>query len=149
MSDLGRFVAAQQDVYEQALAELTAGSKRGHWMWFVFPQIAGLGRTATSQRYAIADRPPMSSFFATLSRWSLLALASTPPVPGISLRVGMGSGFPAEPAPETGSPRGPLLTVTPTTPWHPSGRRPGDSPAATTTSGVTGPAAASGRGVPG
>jgi uncharacterized protein (DUF1810 family) len=64
VSELARFVGAQQDVYEQALAELTAGSKRGHWMWFVFPQIAGLGRTATAQRYAIADLAEARAYLA-------------------------------------------------------------------------------------
>jgi uncharacterized protein (DUF1810 family) len=64
VTDLERFVGAQQDVYEQALAELTAGSKRGHWMWFVFPQIAGLGRTATAQRYAIADLAEARAYLA-------------------------------------------------------------------------------------
>lgn len=54
--DLNRFVAAQEGVYESALAELRAGRKTGHWMWFVFPQIAGLGMSAMSQRYAIASR---------------------------------------------------------------------------------------------
>jgi uncharacterized protein (DUF1810 family) len=53
--DLERFVRAQDDVYDDALAELKAGRKRTHWMWFVFPQLAGLGRTATAQRYAIAS----------------------------------------------------------------------------------------------
>jgi uncharacterized protein (DUF1810 family) len=51
---LQRFLAAQTAVYEQVLRELRAGSKTGHWMWFVFPQIAGLGRTAISQKYAVA-----------------------------------------------------------------------------------------------
>ena len=64
MTDLGRFVSAQQDVYEQALAELRAGSKRSHWMWFVFPQIAGLGRTATAQRYAIDDLAEARAYLA-------------------------------------------------------------------------------------
>ena len=64
MNDLGRFVGAQQDVYDQALAELRAGSKRSHWMWFVFPQIAGLGRTATAQRYAIADLAEARAYLA-------------------------------------------------------------------------------------
>ena len=41
--NLSRFVAAQRGIFEQALAELQAGSKRSHWMWFLFPQIAGLG----------------------------------------------------------------------------------------------------------
>ena len=54
--DLHRFVAAQETVYESAVAELRAGRKTGHWMWFVFPQIAGLGMSAMSQRYAIASR---------------------------------------------------------------------------------------------
>lgn len=51
--DLARFQQAQSGVYAQALAELRAGHKRSHWMWFVFPQFAGLGMSATSQRYAI------------------------------------------------------------------------------------------------
>jgi uncharacterized protein (DUF1810 family) len=51
---LQRFVDAQRDSYDQALAELRAGSKRTHWMWFVFPQIAGLGRSATAQHFAIS-----------------------------------------------------------------------------------------------
>jgi uncharacterized protein (DUF1810 family) len=62
VSDLARFVSAQQDVHEQALAELTAGSKRSHWMWFVFPQIAGLGPTA--QHYAIADLDEARAYLA-------------------------------------------------------------------------------------
>ena len=55
MSGLQRFVDAQRDAYDGALGELRAGRKRGHWMWFVFPQLAGLGRSATAQQYAIAD----------------------------------------------------------------------------------------------
>lgn len=51
--DLARFLQAQADVYEQALRELRAGAKRSHWMWFIFPQVAGLGFSAMSQRYAI------------------------------------------------------------------------------------------------
>jgi len=51
--DLNRFVKAQAGVYEQALAELKRGEKRSHWMWFIFPQIEGLGRTSTAQFYAI------------------------------------------------------------------------------------------------
>ena len=55
MADLDRFVHAQDQggTYDQALAELRAGHKTSHWMWFVFPQIAGLGRSTTAQRYAI------------------------------------------------------------------------------------------------
>jgi uncharacterized protein (DUF1810 family) len=55
--DLNRFVSAQDagGTYETAMAELRAGCKRGHWMWFVFPQIAGLGRSPTSRSYALAS----------------------------------------------------------------------------------------------
>ncbi|HEY5787888.1 MAG TPA: DUF1810 domain-containing protein [Microlunatus sp.] len=55
--DLSRFVEAQNEhgMYEQALRELRAGHKTSHWIWFVFPQIAGLGRSVMAQRYAIAD----------------------------------------------------------------------------------------------
>jgi uncharacterized protein (DUF1810 family) len=54
--DLQRFVEAQAGVYEQACAELRAGRKRSHWMWFVFPQIRGLGSSETAVRYAISGR---------------------------------------------------------------------------------------------
>ena len=53
--DLERFVSAQQGTYPQALAELRAGRKTSHWMWFVFPQVAGLGHSDMARRYAIAD----------------------------------------------------------------------------------------------
>jgi uncharacterized protein (DUF1810 family) len=54
--DLDRFVRAQDDggTYRQALAELRQGSKRSHWMWFVFPQVAGLGYSSTARRYALS-----------------------------------------------------------------------------------------------
>ena len=51
--DLSRFVDAQRGSYEQALAEIRRGAKRTHWMWFVFPQISGLGTSANAQRFAI------------------------------------------------------------------------------------------------
>ena len=53
--DLGRFVAAQRDTYTHALAEIRAGRKRSHWMWFVFPQIQGLGSSENARFYAIAN----------------------------------------------------------------------------------------------
>ena len=53
--DLTRFVAAQRGSYERALAEIASGRKRSHWMWYVFPQFAGLGVSATSRKYAIAS----------------------------------------------------------------------------------------------
>lgn len=55
--DLDRFVAAQDDggTYDRAVSELRRAQKTGHWMWFVFPQIAGLGESATSRHYAISS----------------------------------------------------------------------------------------------
>ncbi|MFU2489311.1 DUF1810 domain-containing protein [Thauera sp. WH-1] len=53
--DLDRFVRAQHGVIDEALAELRRGEKRTHWMWFVFPQLAGLGLSPTAQRYAIGS----------------------------------------------------------------------------------------------
>ena len=53
--DLQRFVTAQKPVYDQVRDELRRGRKASHWMWFVFPQVAGLGHSAMAQRYAIAS----------------------------------------------------------------------------------------------
>ena len=53
--NLQRFVEAQTPVYPQVLYELMHGAKTSHWMWFVFPQIAGLGRSATAQQYALSS----------------------------------------------------------------------------------------------
>ena len=53
--NLRRFVDAQRDIYEQARSELQYGEKRSHWMWFIFPQIAGLGSSGMAQRYAISS----------------------------------------------------------------------------------------------
>jgi len=54
-SDLTRFLHAQEGVYDRALAEIKVGRKQTHWMWFIFPQIRGLGRSDTARRYAIRD----------------------------------------------------------------------------------------------
>ncbi len=54
-ADLIHFVNAQSDVYDQVTEELTAGRKRTHWMWFIFPQLAGLGHSSMARRYAIRD----------------------------------------------------------------------------------------------
>jgi uncharacterized protein (DUF1810 family) len=63
--DLERFVRAQDGgVYEQALRELRAGDKRSHWMWFVFPQVGGLGRSPMAQRYAISGLPEAHAYLA-------------------------------------------------------------------------------------
>lgn len=53
--DLQRFVSAQAPVYDDVLAELRAGRKRTHWMWFVFPQIAGLGHSPTAKHFALSS----------------------------------------------------------------------------------------------
>lgn len=53
--DLQRFVDAQAPVYERVLAELRAGTKRSHWIWFIFPQLRGLGRSPTAQRFGISS----------------------------------------------------------------------------------------------
>jgi uncharacterized protein (DUF1810 family) len=61
---LSRFVEAQAGVYDGVLAELRRGHKTGHWMWFVFPQIAGLGRSPTARFYAIADLAEARAYLA-------------------------------------------------------------------------------------
>ncbi len=53
--DLQRFIDAQNPIFETVLAELSAGKKRTHWMWFVFPQIQGLGHSGMARRYAISS----------------------------------------------------------------------------------------------
>lgn len=62
--DLDRFVSAQATHYDIALAELTRGAKRSHWMWFIFPQIAGLGHSATARHYAIPDLAEARAYLA-------------------------------------------------------------------------------------
>jgi uncharacterized protein (DUF1810 family) len=62
--DLVRFTIAQRDVYPRVLAELHAGAKRSHWMWFIFPQIAGLGRSHMAQLYAIRDLDEARAYLA-------------------------------------------------------------------------------------
>ncbi|MFC5512904.1 DUF1810 domain-containing protein [Massilia jejuensis] len=62
--DLDRFVSAQDSVYSDVLAELRTGKKRGHWMWFVFPQIAGLGQSEMARKYAIASADEAAAYLA-------------------------------------------------------------------------------------
>lgn len=63
--DLSRFVEAQdRGVHERAVAELRAGTKRSHWMWFVFPQLRGLGRSSNAHRYGIADAREARAYLA-------------------------------------------------------------------------------------
>ncbi|HVV27621.1 MAG TPA: DUF1810 domain-containing protein [Rhizomicrobium sp.] len=61
---LERFIDAQAPVFDRALAELRAGRKRTHWMWFVFPQVAGLGHSAMAQLYAIASLEEARAYLA-------------------------------------------------------------------------------------
>lgn len=62
--NLERFVTAQAPVYATALKELQAGSKQSHWMWFVFPQLQGLGSSAMAQRYAISGAEEARAYLA-------------------------------------------------------------------------------------
>ena len=62
--DLGRFVSAQDSVFETAVGELVAGRKRTHWMWFVFPQVAGLGHSPMAQAYAIGSLQEARDYLA-------------------------------------------------------------------------------------
>jgi len=67
MSDpfhLQRFVDAQDGVFPRALAELRAGAKQSHWMWFIFPQLAALGRSSTAQYYGIRSRDEAIAYLA-------------------------------------------------------------------------------------
>ncbi|PKM45669.1 MAG: DUF1810 domain-containing protein [Gammaproteobacteria bacterium HGW-Gammaproteobacteria-1] len=61
---LDRFIRAQEWTYEEALIELRAGKKRSHWMWFIFPQLEGLGRSATAQHYAIKSLDEARAYLA-------------------------------------------------------------------------------------
>ena len=59
---LSRFVTAQQPVYDDVVRELASGQKRSHWMWFVFPQVRGLGFSAMAQQYAIGSREEAAAY---------------------------------------------------------------------------------------
>jgi uncharacterized protein (DUF1810 family) len=60
--NLQRFIDAQDGVYEQVRAELHGGQKRGHWMWFIFPQIKGLGQSALATKFAISSRAEAKAY---------------------------------------------------------------------------------------
>jgi uncharacterized protein (DUF1810 family) len=75
--DLDRFRLAQQRDYEQALAELAAGRKRSHWIWYIFPQLAGLGRSPMAQTYGLQGIGEASAYLADpLLRSRLLAVSN-------------------------------------------------------------------------
>jgi uncharacterized protein (DUF1810 family) len=62
VADLQRFIDAQRPLYDRVLDELRSGQKRTHWMWFVFPQIEGLGHSAMAQKFAIASRDEAAAY---------------------------------------------------------------------------------------
>jgi uncharacterized protein (DUF1810 family) len=62
--DLIRFLHAQDEVYDRVVVELTKGRKRTHWMWFIFPQLTGLGRSGMAQQYAIRDLDQAQRYLA-------------------------------------------------------------------------------------
>src|SRR5947209_14958185 len=62
--DLARFTSAQEGVYARALAEIRSGDKRSHWMWFIFPQIDGLGFSSTAKHYAIQSAEEARQYLA-------------------------------------------------------------------------------------
>jgi uncharacterized protein (DUF1810 family) len=62
--DLQRFVDAQASIWDEVRAELAAGAKRSHWMWFVFPQLRGLGRSGMARHYGIASRDEAAAYLA-------------------------------------------------------------------------------------
>lgn len=62
--DLARFVSAQRDSFDLALSEVRQGRKYSHWMWFIFPQLRGLGRSATAQRYGITGVDEAAAYLA-------------------------------------------------------------------------------------
>jgi uncharacterized protein (DUF1810 family) len=62
--DLNRFISAQAGVYDRALAELLGGQKRSHWMWYIFPQIEGLGHSPTTQHYSLKNLEEARQYLA-------------------------------------------------------------------------------------
>ena len=90
--DLDRFVTAQASTYCEALAELRRGRKTSHWMWFVFPQIAGLGHSARARHYAIADAAEARAYLAHPLLGSRLveATEAVTAAPGTSVEAIMG-----------------------------------------------------------
>ncbi|MGA8210845.1 MAG: DUF1810 domain-containing protein [Nocardioidaceae bacterium] len=86
--DLERFLSAQADTYDPALEELRRGRKQSHWMWYVFPQVAGLGHSPTSRHYALSgttearaylDHPVLGARLLECAR-ALTALTESDPV---------------------------------------------------------------------
>ena len=91
--DLARFTKAQSDVIEQALSELRAGRKTSHWMWFVFPQLTGLGASPTAQFYGLSSLGEARAYLAepTLGERLRRCVEATLSVKGRTLRQIFGS----------------------------------------------------------
>ncbi|KAB1075779.1 DUF1810 domain-containing protein [Methylobacterium planeticum] len=90
---LERFVEAQRGIYDQALGELRNGRKTSHWMWFIFPQVAGLGHSAVAQRYAIGSLEEARAYLrhSLLGERLLTCTRAVNDVRGRSARVLFGS----------------------------------------------------------
>lgn len=87
--DLDRFVDAQRDVYAQVERELRAGRKHGHWMWFIFPQIQGLGHSAMARKYAIGSPAEARAYLAhaVLGERLRACTRQVTSIPGASIEV--------------------------------------------------------------
>ena len=94
--DLDRFVRAQEGTYDQAVAELRRGRKTSHWMWFVFPQIAGLGRSPTAQHFAIGSLDEARAYLShpvlgpRLREAAVILADEIPQQPGVTAESVMG-----------------------------------------------------------
>lgn len=91
--DLARFVSAQAGVFDAAIAELNAGRKRTHWMWFIFPQLKGLGQSATARLYGISALDEATAYLQhpVLGPRLVLAVSAVQSSPAISLHALFGS----------------------------------------------------------
>ncbi len=91
--NLARFVTAQASVFGQALEELRAGRKRSHWMWFVFPQLKGLGHSPTAQFYGLASLSEAQAYLGhpVLGARLVAAVAAVQNSPGASLHAIFGT----------------------------------------------------------
>ncbi len=69
MYDLNRFLSAQRRDYAAALREIRSGRKRSHWIWYIFPQVAGLGMSSTSQYYAISGLDEARAYLRAHTCW--------------------------------------------------------------------------------
>jgi uncharacterized protein (DUF1810 family) len=91
--DLDRFVTAQAGSYDTALAEISRGAKRSHWMWYVFPQLAGLGRSEMARHYAIRSLAEAQAYLAhpLLGRRLIACVAALQDLTGTSADAVLGS----------------------------------------------------------